>query len=107
MNDISHNVGEVTAIEGKAQRYKGNLIIPLSSLGTGWDKMKGGGYEKQGGLIFEDEKIALELLNTLQEYFKRPMTVRKEVSSWFLNKLYDISLWIKVMILWKLKRRRN
>ena len=96
-NETSHNVELITAIEGKAQRYRGNLIIPLSSFGTGFEKMKGGGYDKQGGIIFEDEKVALKLLNTLQEYFKKPMTIRREVSSWFLNKVYDIKLWIKII----------
>lgn len=102
MSRTSHNVGSVYAIEGKAERYKGNLTIPMSVFGDSYSKIKGGGSDMQGGLVFKKEEIALQLLNTLQEYFKKPMTVRKEVSSWYLNRVHNIKLWIEV---WFMQRR--
>ena len=104
VNKKSWNVEEVTVIEGAAQRYKGKLIIPLSAFGTSHELMKGGGYSdknQQGGIIFKNEKVAVEMLFTLQKYFKsNKVTLRKEVYGWLYNIFHEIKLTIKYC-LWR------
>jgi len=99
----SHNVCLVETIEGEAKRYKGNLVIPLSSFGLNCDSMENGCSDRQGGMVFRDEAVALELLNALEKYFKKnKMTLRKEVSSWFHQKWSNLKLTIHV---WFLQRK--
>ena len=104
-NNKSHNVSLIRSIEGKAKRYKGKLTVPLSGFGYGWDRIKGGGQGKQGGIVFENEEIALKLLNELQLYFdKNKITIRKEVYGWVYSKAQSISL--SIWCWWRRLRRK-
>jgi len=86
--DPSHNVELLIGIEGKARRYKHKLVIPMSTVGIMWDNVEGGKPGGQGGLVFDNEELALKLLNTLQIYFKKnKITTTKEVYSWFYDKV--------------------
>ena len=94
-DEMSHNTGLITNIVRKVERHKGKLTIALNSVGTSYDVIKGGGYHKQGGIVFDNEEIALDLLNTLQEYFdKNKITIRKEVYGWLYSKVRAIKLHI-------------
>jgi len=100
-----HNVSLMTGIAGKPKIYMGKLTIACNSFGTSYDDIEGGGYGKQGGIVFESEEVALELLNGLQEHFGHSkMTLRKEVSSF----AYDIykSLRLKFR-LWRHRSKKK
>ncbi len=95
-----HNVELLTGIVGKPQKHKGKLTIQANSFATLFDDIEGGGYGKQGGIVFNDEEVALELLNSLQEHFDTSkLTLRKEISSF----AFDIYRKIKLKI-WSWKR---
>ena len=108
-NRTSHNVGLLCSIEGKVQRYKGQLVIPLSSFGTGFDEMPNGGIHKQGGIVFESDEIALKLMNELQDHFKdHQITLTKDVYGWAWKLYKKIVLKIRVYFIkrkWKRERK--
>lgn len=102
---ISHNVGLLTSIQGDVQRYKGQLVIPCSCLGHGFDNMPGGGHNKQGGIVFDNDELALELLNKLQVHFdNHKITLSKEIYSWVWKLYKSTVLHIRVRV-WFIRRK--
>jgi hypothetical protein len=94
---MSHNVGLISNIVGKVERHKGKLTIKLNSFGGGYDAIKGNKYNGQGGIVFDNDEIALDLLNVLQEHFdNHKITVAKTVYGWFYSLVRSIKLSIEV-----------
>jgi len=101
MKRTCYNVELFTSVDGKAQRYKGHLVLPCSIWGTGHERMPGGTYDPNtgvGGLVFEDEQSAMALHNALAKYFKtNKLTVRKETASLIYRLWRRLVLKIKYM----------
>lgn len=94
--DSSHNVELLTSIKSNAFRYKGHLVILSDCFGTGYDRVPGGGFEKQGGIVFYNEEVAYKLYEKLSKYFKdNKITLQKEAMSFIYRTFRDIVLKIK------------
>jgi len=94
---MSHNVGLISNIVGKVERHKGKLTIKLNSFGGGYDAIKDNKYDGQGGIVFDNDELALDLLNVLQEHFdNHKITVAKNVYGWFYYLVRSIKLSIHV-----------
>jgi len=83
----SYNVESATSVDGKPQRFKEHLVLPMSLFGTRHERMPGGSYDVGtgvGGIVFESEEVAVEVMEVLEEYFGRTkLSVRRALRGWF------------------------